>query len=127
MDQIELFSHFQNLQNRRKHERLSRRFRMRFSILEDLSRRQAEKDAELVDIGGGGLRFLADERLADGSQLLIALEIPGWRVTDEDWKATSNLEDIGILQVIGIVMWAAPSDRKTGCYEIGLRFTGQLR
>lgn len=124
MDQIELFS---QLQNRRKHERLPRNFRMRFGILEDLSLLRTEKEAELVDIGGGGIRFLSDERLANGSQLLIDLEIPGWRVTDGDWIATSNQEEIGKLQIIGVVMWAAPSEHKAGNYEIGLRFTGQLR
>lgn len=124
MEQTELLSF---LQDRRKHERLPRNFRMRFSILEDLSFLQAEKDVELIDIGGGGLRFLTDERLADGSQLLVDLEIPGWKATDGDWKATANRQDIAKLQVIGIVVWVAPSKRKAGCYEIGLRFTGQVR
>lgn len=124
MDQLELFSH---LQNRRMHERLPRNFRMRFGILEDLSHLQADKEAELIDIGGGGLRFLTDEPLADGSQLLIDLEIPGWRVTEGEWISTSNQNDVGILQVIGIVMWAAPSSGKNGCYEIGFCFTGQVR
>lgn len=127
MDQRKLFSHFQDSQNRRKHERLSRKYRMRFCILEDLSHHQTDKDAELLDIGGGGLRFLVDERLADGSQLLVDLEIPGWQVTDGEWKATSNHADIGKLQVIGIVMWTTPSNHKAGCWETGLRFTGQLR
>lgn len=124
MDQIELLSY---LQDRRKHERLPRNFRMRIGILEDLSLLQADKDVELIDIGGGGLRFLTDERLAKGSQLLIDLTIPGWHVTEGDWKATANREDIAKLQVIGIVRWVAPSNRKAGCYEIGIRFTGQVR
>jgi len=123
MDKIELFS---QLRDRRMHERLLRSFRMRYGLMEDLSSRLADKDAELLDIGGGGIRFLTEERLSSGSQLMVELEIPGWQVTDGDWTSTSNREDVGKLQVIGIVAWVASSISKAGCYEVGLRFIGQL-
>lgn len=124
MDKTKLFSNFQD---RRKHDRLLRNFQMRYSFLEDLSRHRAEKEAELLDIGGGGIRFLTDERLSDGSQLMIELEIPGWQVKDGDWVPSNSREDIGQLQVIGVVMWVAASKSRAGRYEVGLRFTGQVR
>ena len=124
MDHTELLANFQD---RRKHDRLSRNFHMRYSFLEDLSRHRAEKEAELLDIGGGGIRFLTDERLTDGSQLMVELEIPGWQVQDGDWVPSNSREDVGQLQVIGVVMWVAPSKNRPGHYEVGLRFTGQVR
>jgi len=115
------------MQERRKHERLERNFTLRYSTLHDLSECLPEKEAELLDISGGGIRFLTKERLENGRKLIVELEIPGWQVKGGDWSPTANRNDIGRLKVIGKVIWTAPSVQRPGWYETGLRFTGQLR
>ena len=118
---------FEKIKNQRRHERLPRSFTLRYDLLDDLSKCQASKSALLLDIGGGGIRFLTDEHLDNGSQLVIELEIPGWEIVDGDWIPSSNRLNIGKLQVVGKVVWTTPSSSQVGFYETGLRFTGQLR
>jgi len=117
----------EQFKNRRAHERLQRKLTLYYDRLEDLSKCQDGKAAELLDIGGGGLRFLTSERLDNGCHLMVELDIPGWSIVDRDWVPTSNRKDVGRLRVVGRVMWTAPSFTQAGCYETGLRFTGQLR
>ena len=121
------FELFEQVTNKRKHERLQRKFTLRYDLFDDLSKCQANRSAELLDIGGGGICFLTDERLDNGCQLIMELEMPGWEVVDGDWIPSSNRQKIGRLQVVGKVIWTAPSSSPTGYYETGLRFTGQLR
>lgn len=112
MSRKELFEPFKN---RRAHERLQPKFTLHYHRLEDLSRCQAGKVAELLDIGGGGIRFLTTERLENDCQLMVELEIPGWSIVDGDWVPTSNRKDVGRLRVVGKVRWTAPSSTQAGC------------
>lgn len=111
--------------DRRRFERLDRNFRLRFSVIGDLPMHEPEGEGELLDLGGGGVRFATREDLAAGAQLLIVLHIPGWRVEGGEWLPTTAKEDVGVLKVIGLVKWVRVSD--VGVREVGVQFIGQMR
>jgi hypothetical protein len=80
-----------------------------------------------LDISGGGLCFLVEESLPLGSQLLMVLEFPGWHAAaNGKWIATKVEEDVGVLQVIGMVSWVAVSRSKPDRYETGVCFSGMV-
>ena len=62
--------------DRRSHDRIERSFKLRYSVLDDLSKRSTEQTGELLDIGGGGVRFVVGELLRKNTQLLIVMDIP---------------------------------------------------
>ncbi len=112
---------------RRRHDRLDKNFSIRYRRLEDLSDDVPDMEGELLDIGGGGARFLGSESLSKNTQLTMVLEFPGWMVADGDeWTITRNSNDVGILKVIGRVMWVAPCESDLGKYEIGVSFSGRI-
>ncbi len=113
-------------QERRRHPRLYRRFVMRYSVLEDLSSRSPCHAGELLDISAGGLRFRTDTAVGAGSQLLFEIEVPGWREENGDWLRTGEESDRGLLRVVGVVIWTK-NGRSETLYEVGIRFTGQMR
>lgn len=100
---------------------------MRFGLLEDLSIVKVSQAADLLDISGGGLRFLADHRLPGGGQILLELEIPGWRVVDGDWQPSDSEEDSGVLRIVAQIVWTALDTARKGKYQTGVRFTGQVK
>ena len=114
------------LEERREHERLDRNFKLRYGQIEDLSKIDPDREGELLDIGGGGIRLLAEDASLKDSQLMIVMEIPGWQVDGDEWTRTRDTTDIGVLRVIGNVMWCAQSSSHAGKHEIGVRFTGQI-
>lgn len=123
MDQFSLLTSFAE---RRKHERLDRDFPLRYGLFKEVSDR-AEKEGKLLDIGGGGLRFLATEIFALESQLIVEMKIPGWRLENDDWIQTRNINDVSFLNIVGNVMWSVPYAADNEWFETGLRFSGQIR
>lgn len=110
---------------RRQEERVARDLSVRFRRLEDLLDDLPCRDGQLLDISGGGLCFLAEEALPLGSQLVLALEFPGWQAAaDGKWIATKVEEDVGVLRVVGMVSWVAVSQAKPDRYETGVCFSG---
>jgi hypothetical protein len=118
--------YLQNQENRRKHERVARDNTIRYSHLLDLTKELTEKTAPLLDIGGGGLRFQTEELLEKNTQLVIIVEFPGWETDENNWLSSNNSTDIGVLKVIGIVMWSVPSENDPEQYEVGVRFSGRI-
>lgn len=112
---------------RRQHSRLDRASTIRYQPLQNLAAQDKMRPAVLCDFGGGGIRFLTDERLQKNEQLVIELHFSGWREKDDDWTRTGNDNDVGNLNAIGAVMWCSESNESSGKFEIGLRFTGRLR
>lgn len=115
---------------RRQHERLEKRFTIYYRRLEDLSFPDEEVpdiEAEIVDIGGGGLCFLSDSPLEISSQLVILLEFSGWLADMDEWIITHNSSDVGLLRVVGMVVRVAVSETFPDKFEIGVRFTGRVR
>ena len=112
---------------RRRHERIEKRFTIHFRRLEELSLPEvAEVEAEIVDIGGGGLCFLHDTPLEISSQLIIRLEFSGWLADMDEWILTRNSFDVGVLRVVGMVVRVAVSKQNPDRFEIGVRFTGRV-
>jgi hypothetical protein len=114
-------------EERRQEERVAKDLFVRFTRLEDIQANVPYREAQLLDISGGGLCFLTEESLPLGSQLVMVLEFPGWHATaNGKWIATKVEEDVGVLQVIGMVSWVAVSRSKPDCYETGVCFSGMV-
>ncbi|MCK5322494.1 MAG: PilZ domain-containing protein [Desulfobulbaceae bacterium] len=111
---------------KRKYERLDKKFKISYCQQEDLSNHVPNLEGELLDIGGGGIRFLAGESIKKNSQLVIRLEFSGWKVDKDEWTATGNSKDHGLLKVIGNVMWSVESRTEPGKYEVGVSFSGRI-
>lgn len=112
---------------RRQEERLAKDLFVRFTKLEDLQAEVSYREGQLLDISGGGLCFLTEESLPLGSQLVMVLEFPGWHAAaNGEWIATKVEEDVGVLQVIGMVSWVAVSRSKPDRYETGVCFSGLI-
>ena len=115
-------------EERRREERVAKNLVVRFTRLEDLLSDIPYRDGQLLDISGGGLCFLTDDALSLGSQLVMVLEFPGWHATaNGKWIATKLEEDVGVLQVIGMVSWVAISRTRPDKYETGVCFSGRVR
>ncbi len=112
---------------RRTYERLDRDFKISYRDLEDLSSDWLNKDGKLLDIGGGGLRFLASEKVRENSQLVMEIEFSGWQVDEDEWNPTGNSDDSGNLKVIAKVMWSVESRNEPGEFEIGVCFSGRIQ
>lgn len=112
---------------RRQEERVAKDLVVRFTRLEDLQAEVSYRAGQLLDISGGGLCFLTEESLPLGSQLVMVLEFPGWHAAaNGKWVATKVEEDVGVLQVIGMVSWVAVSRSKPDRYETGVCFSGMV-
>lgn len=115
-------------EERRQHERLEKSFTIYYRRLEDLSLTEMpDVEAEIVDIGGGGLCFLNDEPLEISTQLVITLEFSGWLADMDEWVITRSPSDVGVLKVVGMVVRVAVSKIHPDKFEIGVRFTGRVR
>ncbi len=114
--------------DRRQHERLERSFTIQYRRLEDLSVPGVEDiEAEIVDIGGGGLCFLSDDPIEISTQLVLVLEFSGWLADMDEWVITRKSEDVGVLKVVGMVVRVAVNKAQPDKFEIGVRFTGRIR
>lgn len=116
----------EEISDRRRHERVARNYKLRYGMLEDPACDTPDKEGMLLDLGGGGLRFLADNALQKNMQLLIELDIPGWTVNNGEWTATRSASDVSTLKVLGVVMWDALSADCPGKHEVGVRFSGKI-
>jgi c-di-GMP-binding flagellar brake protein YcgR len=113
---------------RRKHPRLDKIIKMRYQRLESLSEKTPYREATLLDISSGGLRFLVPKPLEINSQLVIVLEFPGWLNADERLSPAGNDgETTGVIQALGQVLRVQASETEPGQYEIGVQFSSQLQ
>ncbi|HSR37194.1 MAG TPA: PilZ domain-containing protein [Desulfurivibrionaceae bacterium] len=112
---------------RRRYERVEKDLAVRYCRLERFGSGALDGLGELLDIGGGGLCFLAEESIELGAQLVLMLEFPGWLADGDHWIATKNDDDVGTLHVIGMVVWVAVSRKNPAAYDIGVQFSGIVR
>ena len=112
---------------KRKYERLGKKFDIFYRQLKDLPDHVPNRKGELLDIGGGGIRFLANEFLEKHTQLVIEMEFFGWKIDKDEWSATGNNDDSGLLKVIGRVIWSVESRTEPGKYEVGVCFSGRIK
>ncbi|RJX25441.1 MAG: hypothetical protein C4531_17245 [Desulfurivibrio sp.] len=110
---------------RRRYDRLEKEFVFRYAVIDDLTNATLAETGLILDIGGGGLRFLSSRRWRKNEQLLMKLDFEGWQI-DESGNVTirSNAESSSML-VIGAVMWSAETAQEDQ-FEIGIRFTARM-
>lgn len=112
---------------KRKYERLGKNCNIFYRQLKDLPDHVPNRTGELLDIGGGGIRFLANEFLEKHTQLVIEMEFSGWKINKDEWTATGNNDDSGLLKVISRVIWSVESRTEPGKYEVGVCFSGRIK
>ena len=61
------------MQERRQYVRLDEKLSVNYAVLP----RTGQSDSGTKDIGGGGIRFLADKSLTPGTRLRVNITIPG--------------------------------------------------
>lgn len=110
---------------RRRYDRLEKEFVFRYAVIDDLTNATLAETGLILDIGGGGLRFLSSRRWRKNEQLLMKLDFEGWQI-DESGNVTirSSAESTSML-VIGAVMWSAETAQEDQ-FEIGIRFTARM-
>jgi len=115
-------------EDRRQYKRVEKRFTISYCRLENMHMSETpEQEAEILDIGGGGLCFLSENPIELSTQLVILLEFSGWLADMDDWVITMNSSDVGVLRVVGMVVRVAVSRTNPDKFEIGIRFTGRVR
>ena len=121
-------SAFSTDDEKRRYERLSKSYKVLYRRMVDLASPSSAQEGVVIDVGGGGLSFLAGEPLEEGSQLALLVEFSGW-VTDEsgDWVATHDENDVAELEVIAEVIRYSVSQTVPGRFEIGVRFSGRIK
>ena len=113
---------------KRQHERFSKSYKVLYRGMADLASPSSAQEGVVIDVGGGGLSFLAGEPLEVGSQLALLVEFSGW-VAEEtgDWVVTRDDNDVAELEVIAEVTRYEVSPTVPGRFEIGVRFCGRIK
>ena len=112
---------------RRRHFRFDKRSFILYRSFEEIAKDKHAQNGELLDFSGGGVRFLANQELRKGCQLILELNFPGWQAEAEEWVQTGEPSDVGKLQAIGEVMWCTIDTCQPTKYEVGVRFTGRIK
>jgi hypothetical protein len=110
---------------RRRYDRLEKEFAFRYSVIDDLTRSTLDEMGLILDIGGGGLRFLSSRRWKKNEQLLMKLDFEGWQIDDSGNVTIQYSGDSTSMLVIGIVMWSAETAQEDQ-FEVGIRFTARM-
>ncbi len=111
---------------RRRYKRLRKKFTMRYCPAEEDFNLNLMSDAEILDISGGGIRFMALEKLKKNTQLLIKLPLNDWGKDKNDWMEIFAAVESRELMIIGKVMWSAAGSNNSKSYETGIRFIGRI-
>ncbi len=112
---------------RRKHERIKKGFPIDYSLLDEFARGDSSRNGRLLDIGGGGLCFLAREPVTEQSSLVLLLDVLGWNPVMDEWVREQQEYDLGPMQVICTVVRVCESEESPGEYEVAVRFSGQIK
>jgi len=110
---------------RRRFDRLEKEFAFRYTVFEDLAHATLEEKGLILDIGGGGLRFLSSRRWMKNEQLLMKLDFEGWQIDDAGNVSIQSCGDCTSMLVIGSVMWSTETAQEDQ-FEIGIRFTARM-
>jgi hypothetical protein len=110
---------------RRRYDRLEKEFAFRYTGFDDLAHAILEEKGLILDIGGGGLRFLSSQRWMKNEQLLMKLDFEGWQIDDSGRVTIQSSGDGTSMLVIGSVMWSAETAQEDQ-FEVGIRFTARM-
>ena len=110
---------------RRSYERLEKEFSFHYTILSDLAKTELTEQGVILDIGGGGLRFLSSEKWQKNEQLLMQLDFDGWQIEGVNCAVSDNSGEYGRMLVVGSVMWSSEAVSEDQ-FEVGVRFTARM-
>ncbi len=111
---------------RRRYERLDKEMGFRYGLYDNLVTPRLDEQGLILDIGGGGLRFLSSRRWCKNDELLMQLDFDGWRLDEAGGDAVFTGGDCDSLLVVGSVMWVtdAVEDEQ---FEVGVRFSARVQ
>lgn len=113
---------------RRRHSRIRKDLKIRFGALWSLAKSPSfDHEGDVIDVGGGGVRFVTSEPVSQGAQLILALGFPGWISDEDEWVESQDTSNIGVLKVIGEVVRVVPITTSEGRYDVAIRFSGRIR
>jgi hypothetical protein len=113
------------IMERRRYNRMGKEFAFRYTLLDDLARATLEQQGLILDLSGGGLRFLSSRRWVKDDQLLMKLDFAGWRIDGGACVRLGNTGHCSSMLVIGSVMWSAETAQEDQ-FEVGVRFTARM-
>jgi len=107
--------------DRRKYSRRSKQSIISFYVIEENGNKHTHEGV-VVDGSTGGVRFRAKRSLKKNTRLYIKLQ-------SEDWgdELTYHIKknDLGLIELIGSVMWCLETQDSPGEFEVGTRFLGE--
>ena len=110
---------------RRNYERLEKEFAFRYTPLSNFANTELSEQGVILDIGGGGLRFLSSDKMQKDEQLLMKLDFQGWQIDGVNCMASDDADDSGTMMVVGSVMWSTETAVEDQ-FEVGVRFTARM-
>lgn len=108
--------------DRRKYHRRSRQSIISFHLVEK-SGEEKTQQATIVDSSTGGLRLRTRRSMAKNTRIYIKLDSEEW---GEELTVHCRDGALGLVEMIGSVMWCLESRDSPGEYEVGTRFLGQV-
>lgn len=108
--------------DRRKYQRNRKQSVISFYVIEGDGEEETRK-AVVVDGSEGGVRFRTKESLAKNTRLYIKLDSDDW---GEELTYYCKDNGLGLVEMIGSVMWCLENENTPGEFEIGTRFVGQV-
>ncbi len=108
--------------DRRKFSRKKLQSVISFHVIKETGKEKAQEGV-VMDCSQGGVRFSAKKSIEKNTQIYIKLDSEDW---GEELTYFCKDTGMGLVEVIGSVMWCLESENSPGEYEVGTRFIGQL-
>ena len=107
--------------DRRKYSRKKKQNIISFHVIED--GKKSVQEGVVIDGSPGGLRFKVKKSLSKNTRLYIKLDSDEW---GEELTYLCKSRELGLVEMIGSVMWCLENHEKPGEFEVGTRFVGQV-
>jgi hypothetical protein len=107
---------------RRKFKRKKKQCVISFHVIEGKGL-EKKQEGVVVDCSQGGVRFTSKSSIDKNSRIYNRLDSEDW---GEELTYFCKDTDIGLVEVIGSVMWCLESENRPGEYEVGTRFIEQI-
>jgi len=109
----------------RRFLRLAKPYRVEYGLF-PLSGRDGEiRSSVLKNISGGGLLFHSPDPFPLGRQILLKIQLTGWREHGDELIESENENETVILTAIAEVKWSEPDPEASG-FAIGVEFLGRI-
>jgi len=104
--------------DRRKYSRKKKQSIISFHVIDD-SNEELQEEGEVVDGSVGGVRFRSKKSLSKNTRIYIKLDSGDW---GEELTYVCKKDDMGLVEIIGSVMWCLENEDRPGEFEVGTRF-----